>query len=169
MRVFLHMWLLDIEDISQGDKRKILSPLSLEEINKIGELKQEAIIGFVTGEHLCKESFRPNQLFVDFMQNIIKNKAPQDYSIQNAALQQKEGWLYIIDCRAINTLQKETCPEDIIGAFEVRNGQINSDSYQPNRNYSILSTNGLLQLPSPLDTLLFEALRSGIMFKNTSE
>lgn len=163
------MWLLDIEDTSQGEKRKVLSPLSLEEISKIGELRQEAIIGSVTGENLCTENFRPNQLFIDFMQNIIKTKAPQDYSVQNAALQQKEGWLYIIDCRALNASQEETSPEDIIGAFEVKNGKIIPNSYQPNINHSILSINGLFQLPPPLDMLLFEAIRSGVIFKNISK
>ncbi len=68
----------------------------------------------------------------------------QSDELKNSALQQQNGYMYVIDQRAIH---KDTKPYDIVGAFEVKNGQIIVGSYQPNKNYEIISTDGLFKLP----------------------
>jgi hypothetical protein len=153
------MWLFDIDD-EEDIYLKALSPLSPEEVNQIGELKSEAIIGLFHNGNSRIEDFRPNKVFLDFMHKIISTEAVEDPSIMEAAMQQKEGWLYIIDNRVSSIANDDTDSEDIIGAFEVVDGKITSDSYYPNPNYSVLGENGLFQLPDSLYKLLIEAIKS---------
>ena len=172
------MWLFDIDlsnfsninyDIKQHikyyndkpERIKALSLLSPEQVEKIGTLKGEAILGFVTGEQLSLESFHHNRIFIDFIQNLIGIEAPKDPDLQAAASEQQKGWIYIIDRRVTDSPQEEeTSPEDIFGAFEIKDGQILANSYQPNDNYLIFSKNGLFQLPDSLNQSLISALEA---------
>jgi hypothetical protein len=51
------------------------------------------------------------------------------------------GWVYIIDQRT-PTPGGQVPPEDIIGAFEVKDGDILPGSYRASPNHMILSPNG---------------------------
>jgi hypothetical protein len=168
------MWLFDVDSSTQfnldnkanksaqnddhKEKLRALSPLSPEQVEQIGSLKGEAILGFITGEILNLEYFRPNKVFKDFIQTVVASEAPKDSEIKVAALEQKEGWLYIIDNRVENLDREETSPEDILGAFEIKDGLIVANSYQPNENYLLFGNNGLMQLPSSLHEALIKAL-----------
>lgn len=166
------MWLFDINPLAyqhidnrvdqvknsdDPERLRALSPLSPEQIDQIGSLKGEAILGFITGEILSLEYFKPNKIFKDFIQTVIASEAPKDSEIRAAALEQKEGWLYIIDNRVADLDQEETSPEDILGAFEIKDGLIIANSYQPNENYLLFGNNGLIQLPSSLHEALIKA------------
>ena len=61
---------------------------------------------------------------------------------------------------ADNPQEEETSAEDILGAFEIKNGQILANSYQPNDNYLIFGKNGLFQLPDSLNQALINALEA---------
>jgi hypothetical protein len=55
------------------------------------------------------------------------------------AEKQKQGYLYVIDGRCLNPHSElEDIIEDIIGVFEVQNGQILRDSYQRNDNHVLI-------------------------------
>jgi hypothetical protein len=152
------MWLFDINYKTHGYQRKALSFLSPEEVDEIGELKDEAIIGFTENHSLSPEDFVPNSLFTNFMHRVIAVHAPSDKTIQNAAAEQKKGWVYIIDNRAL----EHVLPEDIIGAFEVTRGRIVCDSYRPNENYAIFGERGLIQFPPFLTEVLIKELKMGV-------
>jgi hypothetical protein len=137
-----------------------LSPLSPEQVEQIGSLKGEAILGFITGEILSLEYFRYNKVFKDFTQTVIAIEASKDTELQLSALKQQAGWLYIIDNRVANIEQEETSPEDILGVFEIKDGRILANSYQPNENYLLFGNNGLMQLPASLHESLINALLS---------
>ena len=171
------MWLFDIDsstllnlenEINQlikYDKEQnylqALSPLSPEQVKKIGCLRGEAIIGFANRYSASlEEYFHPNRIFIDFMQNVIRIEAPKDPDLKDAALEQQEGWIYIMDRRIADNPQEETSPEDILGAFEIKDGQILANSYQPNDNYLIFGKNGLFQLPDSLNQALISALEA---------
>jgi hypothetical protein len=169
------MWLFDIdsstyqnisnrinqaEDDDYQERLRALSPLSPEQVEQIGSLKGEAILGFITGETLSLEYFSPNKVFKDFTQKVIASEAPKDSELQAAALEQQAGWLYIIDNRVADIEREETSPEDILGVFEIKDGQIVANSYQPNENYLIFGNNGLMQLPASLHESLIKALES---------
>jgi hypothetical protein len=169
------MWLFDIdsstyqnisnrinqaEDDDYQERLRALSPLSPEQVEQIGSLKGEAILGFITGETLSLEYFSPNKVFKDFTQKVIASEAPKDSELQTAALEQQAGWLYIIDNRAADLEREETSPEDILGVFEIKDGRIVANSYQPNENYLLFGNNGLMQLPASLHESLITALIS---------
>lgn len=150
------MWAFDIDD-EEDPYLQALSPLSPEEVNQVGGLKSEAIIGFLNYGGTRIEDFVPNKIFLDFMQNVIAVEAPKELTLQKAAMEQQEEWIYIIDGRSPN---KDAEAEDIIGAFEVKNGLIIPDSYYPNENYSVYGENGLFQLPDSLYEILINAIKS---------
>jgi hypothetical protein len=137
-----------------------LSLLSPEQVEKIGTLKGEAILGFITGEQLSLEYFHPNRIFIDLLQNVVGSEALKDPELQTAAIKQKQGYIYIIDRRVADSLEEETSSEDILGAFEIKDGRIVANSYQPNENYLIFGNNGLMQLPASLHESLITALIS---------
>jgi hypothetical protein len=165
------MWLFDIDSSiyhyadqfknSNGRERlRALSPLSPEQVDQIGVLKGEAILGFIAGEILSLEYFTPNKIFKDFIHGVITSEAPKDSAIRDAAIKQQEGWLYIIDNRVANSGQEDTLPEDILGAFEIKNGLIIANSYQPNEKYLLFGNKGLVQLPASLYEVLIKALEN---------
>ncbi len=49
--------------------------------------------------------------------------------------------------------------DDVIGAFEVRDGRIRPDACPPMPDYQLLTENGFPQYPPPLETALIDALR----------
>jgi hypothetical protein len=160
----MKMWAFDI-DVDDDDEtarelnlNKALSPLSPEEVNRIGELKGEAIVGFISDYTFRLDTFIPNKLFINFMQQVIAIKALQDPLFQSTAMEKQEGWIYIIDDRASEL--EEPLPEDIIGVFEVKIGNLILDSYRPNENYAIFGKRGLFQLPPFLSKAVIEALRA---------
>lgn len=107
---------------------EILSFLSPDQIAAIGKIPELAIIGcfeVVDGE----KRFRPNRAFVEYMHEVIKRTGPSIESIQAVALRQRTGYVYVIDLRTPDGPQGRVPTEDIIGAFEIKEGKILADSY----------------------------------------
>lgn len=145
---------------NRGEDVRGLSFLNLEQVNQIGYLHAEAILGFIIGDILSLKYFKPNKNFKDFVQTVIANHALENSELQAAALEQQAGWLYIIDNRVADLDQEETSQEDILGVFEIKEGKIVTNSYQANENYLIFGNNGLMQLPDSLHKALINALLS---------
>jgi hypothetical protein len=153
----LKMWLFEINSRLEGGFTTALSPLSPEDVDRIGELKPEAIVGFFNqyvSPHA--ENLIVNKTFVCFMHQVFASKAFLDIPFQSAATQQQDGWIYVIDERGA----EDPLPEDIIGSFEVQGGQIVVNSYQPNDNYAIIGKKGLFQLTPFLSKALIGALKA---------
>jgi len=138
---------------------RVLSFLPPEDVQALSELPGEAIFGFMAGEGFSVEHFRPNRVFIDFMHRVIRSVGPQDRSMQADAAQQRQGWLYVIDLRTPDGSQGRVPPEDIVGAFEVKGGQIIADSYWANDQHRVFTENGLVRLPPPLQEALIHAIK----------
>lgn len=150
------MWIFNIENKSHEHPLIALSPLPLEDVNKIGGLKGDAIIGFFSDD-LCDESdFTVNETFVSFMHRIVAARASEDVLLQEIAIRQQEGWIDIVDKRASGAISSE----DVIGSFEVKAGNIVANSYRINECYSIFGEKGLFQLTPFLYTVLLKELRT---------
>jgi hypothetical protein len=134
----------------QGDK--VMSFLSPKEVQSLGGLPNEAIAGFMLGDTPTTETFRPNPLFIEFMHRVIRTAAPFDPDLCAAAREQRDGWVYITDLRTLDGPPGRIPPEDIIGAFQVQNGEIIPDSYAANALHRILATGRLVCLPPSLRT-----------------
>lgn len=126
-------------------------------------LPAEAVLGVVQrplqpGEGITPANFSWNRGFVDFMHAMIARRGPKLAGVRGQARRQREGWLYVIDQRTPNP-QVSVPPEDIVGAFEVRNGQVLPDSYHPSQSHVILSAHGFVRLGPELQSCLLQELK----------
>jgi hypothetical protein len=92
-------------------------------------------------------------VFVDFMHGVIARRGSDLPGLVEEARRQGNGWVYIVDQRT-RTPEGPVPPEDIIGAFEVKGGQIVPGSYRRSPKHKILSADGFLQLGSELQSCL---------------
>jgi hypothetical protein len=150
-----------IYTIKVNNKRQqVVSFLTPEEIND-RDLPSASILGTLlesNSQNINLDNFVPNPNFIDFLHSIIAKFAPDTPGINAEAKRQKNGWIYLIDARH-NRLEENVFPEDIIGAFEVNEGEIKAESYQRNNNHLIFSQNGFFKLEPRLEKHLIEETR----------
>jgi hypothetical protein len=125
-------------------------------------LTPKAIVGVMRrllqpGEKITPDLFILNRPFVDFLHGVLARYSPGQPACQAEARQVGEGFIYILDQRT-PTPEDEVPPEDIIGALEVRDGNIIPDSYRPNPNHLILSARGFFRLDDTLHGCLMQEL-----------
>jgi hypothetical protein len=121
-----------------------------------------AIIGVLVrplgaGEAITPDVFARNLAFVEFMHSVIARRDPELPSLIAEAKRQGEGWVYVIDQRT-PTPRGAVPPEDILGAFAVKNGQVVPGSYVPSHKHHILSPRGFVCLGAELEACLLEEL-----------
>jgi hypothetical protein len=127
-------------------------------------LAPEVIVGVLTRplgpeEPIIPEVFARNQVFVEFMHSVIARHGPHQPGCQAEAKRLGQGWIYIIDQRT-PTPDGPVPPEDIIGAFEVKGGEVVPESYRASPKHKILSANGFFQLEDGLQACLLRELES---------
>ncbi len=69
----------------------------------------------------------------------------------------KEGMGLMLDHRHVG--EENRVLEDVIGAFEIKDGRIVPDSYQRNDAYEVLSKDGFMTLDPWLVDVLLEEIR----------
>ena len=84
------------EGSSPKGASEVLSFLQPDQLVPYG-LPGIAIQGTFTDSECTVEGFRENPAFVDFMHEVIRTAGPTDLSMQEAAAEQKDGFLYVID------------------------------------------------------------------------
>jgi len=142
--------------------KEFASLLPTQEVFSHG-IAPEAIIGELTqpvprDAPIPLNAFVRNSLFVELMHTVIAREAPRLNSFQSEAKKQNNGWVYVIDRRTQDS-RGEVPKEDVIGAFEVKNGKVVEGSYAANRNHRILSDRGFFDLGTELYELLLTELR----------
>jgi len=125
-------------------ERNVLSLIPHDEVFKNG-LPNKGIIGYVTNplNSLSPDNVYLNPNFIKLFHKIIRETSLTEESFKLSAQRQKQGYVYIIDQRDKHYPNTKSC--DIIGAFQVVDGEVIVDSYQPNPNYQIISEGGLFQ------------------------
>lgn len=126
--------------------QRVLSLLSQREVESLGQLPGEAILGVYVGSTNSVESFRPNRTFIDFLHHVIADHGSRLPEFITGAREQQNGWLYVIDLRTPEGPDGRVEPQDIIGAFQVRDGELVSGSYLANDSYRVLTENGPTRL-----------------------
>jgi hypothetical protein len=91
------------------------------------------------------------------MHGVIARRGPELPGLIAEARRLCDGWVYVIDQRT-RTPQDAVPPEDIVGAFEVKGGQVVPGSYRPGPKHMILSADGFFRLGSELLPCLLEEL-----------
>jgi hypothetical protein len=132
-------------------------------------LAPEAIVGVLlrplaANEAITPEVFARNRVFVDFMHDVIARNGPDQPGCQAEAKRLGDGWVYIIDQRT-PTPGGAVPPEDIIGVFEAKEGQVVPGSYRPSPMHMILSPSGFFRL----DAGLMECLLRELGARNTRQ
>ncbi|HEY7329885.1 MAG TPA: hypothetical protein VH592_19780 [Gemmataceae bacterium] len=122
----------------------------------------ESIVGALLrplepGEAITPQNFARNSVFVKFMHTVIARHAPNEPGFQAEATRLGEGWIYIIDQRT-PTPAGPVPPEDIIGAFEVKEGAVRPGSYRASDRHMILSPRGFFRLDQRLHSCLLREL-----------
>jgi hypothetical protein len=131
-------------------------------------LAPEAVVGVLTGplgegDRIAPENFARNRVFVEFLHGVIARHAPEQPGFQAEARRMGNGWIYLIDQRT-PTPQGAVPPEDIFGAFEVKDGAVVPGSYKPSDRHRILSVNGFFRL----DAGLYQCLMDELAARNAS-
>ena len=127
-------------------------------------LGAEAIIGQLlrpreASQPIVPEVFARNPAFFELMHAVIARESPKLPNCRAEAKSTGEGYLYVIDQRT-PTPQGAVPPDDVIGAFEVKGGEIVAGSYRSNAKHKILSARGFFQLDAPLLACLIEELET---------
>jgi hypothetical protein len=138
-------------------ERRVISLLTPEQVTECGGLSPQAICGSFATDEIAKESFQPNRTFVAFMHEVIGEAGLRDAALRAAAAQQQEGWVYVIDLRTSEGPQGRVPAEDIVGGFEVNEGQL-TGTYRANDRHLVYSGNGLVRLPPTLEAALVSEL-----------
>lgn len=153
---------INVFDVDTPDgPRHYVSCLSHEQVFANG-LPPEAIIGVLLrpwdpSQPIMPEVFARNRVFVEFMHEVIGRRGPMLDGLRAEARRQQEGWVYIVDRRTL-TPGGSVPPEDIVGAFEVKHGQVVPGTYQASPKHVILSSGGFFQFGTELEACLLEEL-----------
>jgi hypothetical protein len=146
-------------EATEDGSTKAATILSLEEIEALEwNFPGEAVAGHFVEDVVEPGSFRPNEVFVNFMHHVIETTGPEDPDLIEAAQGVESGALYIIDLRTPEGPDGDVAGEDIIGAFAVKSGQITADSYRINESHQTYTEHGLVQLPDSLKEAFVQAL-----------
>ena len=117
-----------------------------------------AIAGVFRSDDFTPENFVTNRAFIEVLHRVIREQGPQVGGFEQAARQQGNGSLTIIDLRTPEGPNGNVPPEDIVGAFGVTDGKASAASYSANPNYRVFTKDGLTKLPQPLHGILIAEL-----------
>jgi hypothetical protein len=122
----------------------------------------EAVVGVLKrplneGGAIAPENFVRNEVFTDFMHEVIALHGPDLEGLRAEARRQGEGWVYLIEARTAYP-QGKVPPHDIIGAFEVKAGRLVARSYERNPKHDLLSRDGFFRLPPAVHEELLREL-----------
>lgn len=150
--------------VDTPDRRKDYVTLIPPDVVFSQGLAPEAIVGVLLrplepGESIMPQVFARNPAFVEFLHAIVAQYGPHQTGCQTEARQLGEGWVYVIDRRAA-TPSGPVPPEDIIGAFEAKKGEVVPGLYRASPKHMILSPRGFFQLDDGLQACLLRELQS---------
>lgn len=152
-----------VVDVAGGTKHYV-SPLPTHVTESTG-LQPYAIYGRLTrelkdGEAISPKVFTPNPAFVDFLHTFIAEYAPKDTLFRKEVERSEDGWVYVIDART-PTPDGDVPPEDIIGGFQVEDGELVPESYNGNTKYVVLTEHGFTRLTDKLQRIFIRKLGGG--------
>jgi hypothetical protein len=122
-------------------------------------IPNEAIIGVLAPSvlEIKQSTIKLNASFALFLHGVIAKHGPTAPSLMKTALQIGSGPLMLTDARAANRSDQQES-QDVFGVFQVEDGRITENSYQPNPDYLLVSKKGLFVLDPWLHSKLLEEL-----------
>ena len=152
------LWVLHVQNDPEQKGQYLLSALSPGIVFKKG-VPKEAILGELAGEsgQISPEGFRPNPVFIQFLHWVIARFSTQCPELVAEAKRQGDGQDYVIDLRTPTTPGAQVSPEDILGVFDVKGGEL--ATYRSSPNHQLITQRGPLRLTPWYQAKLLEELR----------
>jgi len=149
----LYTYKVEIENIER-DLLSVIDPDTVFSKGLIGN----GVIGYLrnTDGEVNPDNIIYNPDFIELFKRTIKSTTLTSEDLLKSALQQQNGYIYIVDQRAKN--EKETEQRDILGSIKVIEGQVSADSFQFNPNYEIISADGIFRLPDNFEKALLNEI-----------
>jgi hypothetical protein len=127
-------------------------------------LVPEAIVGQLLrlmkdGGSVTPDNFARNPVFVELLHTVVARECPKTARCVAEAKSIGNGYLYVIDQRT-PTPDDAVPPEDIVGAFEVKDGAVTPASYKANPNHRILSSRGFCRLGPHLNACVVKEVQN---------
>lgn len=142
-----------VETTLNGKETTLLTLLDPEAMAQVKNPK--AILGMLKNNkgQITPDNILYNPEFVQFFHKTMLLFA-EFTAVQSPNNQ--SGFMYLIDerCKTPETPEQK----DIIGSFEVKGGFLLKDTYVANSQYEFISNEGLFQLPTQIEKVLFMAL-----------
>lgn len=140
-----------------GDFATVISYFEPDVLNDLDGLPGEFVCGEIRDAADLEDEnfdFRPEQVqenpvFTSFLHEFIATQANLNEELKEAAREQKEGFVYMIDQRTPDA-ESDVPPADIIGAFEIEDGAITPESYSPNPEHQMVTEDGLVEIGEDL-------------------
>jgi hypothetical protein len=135
-----------------------VTPLPAELVYVKG-LRLEANMGELTEgpTKIDAEHFIGNEVFSQFVAWVIARHGGSSPELLAEATRVGAGFVHVIDQR-VEDPESAIPPEDLLGSFEVRDGQL--VRYLANPGHRIMSKDGFMQLSPFFDAKLLEELRA---------
>jgi hypothetical protein len=146
--------------VRQGDgsSRRYLSILEAADIQQLGGLRAEAIVGEVRGDddEIDPSCFIPNEIFLRFLNYVIARHVTACPGLLAEVARQGTGYVYLSDLRAGRGFPVPV--EDRIGYVEIAGGEIKK--YVGFPSYRPYTEKGFMQLDPWIHDRLVEELRA---------
>jgi hypothetical protein len=148
---------------SDGEFATLISYFEPDVLQDLEGLPGEFVCGEIQGATDLEDEdfqFRPEQVqenpvFVNFLHEFVAAQAATNEDLQEAARQQKEGCVYMVDQRTHGS-EDDVPAVDIIGSFEIEDGAITPESYSPNPNHQMITEDGLVEIGEHLRAAMLE-------------
>jgi hypothetical protein len=137
-------------DLPEGTKEHVACAAQ-ERLSRGERLPVELIIGAILrpreepGDPITPDNFAANTAFLKFLHRIIEKNGPKTEHLIAGAESVGEGSLYVIDGRAPKPEPGKEwviSSEDVLGEFQVEDGEIVPDSYRRNPDHRLFSSEG---------------------------
>jgi hypothetical protein len=119
----------------------------------------KAVVGYLINPiyPIVHQNIVYNPDFIDYFHKTVKISALLTLGINQSYKNQKGGYVYILDDRADKNKKAE--PQDVVGSFEIKDGEILEESYTPNAQYEFISEKGVCKLTPEFETIFFKAIK----------
>jgi hypothetical protein len=146
---------------ARGEARDYATVLPPETAFATG-LPAEAIVGILLepaaqGRAPSPDAFAENPAFRALLDEVIGRHAPDEPEIEAEAARLGSGYVYVIDGRTPDP-RGQVPPEDVVGAFQVREGAVVREPYLPNPRHRLLGENGFFRVSGTLRRRLLEEI-----------
>jgi hypothetical protein len=130
---------------ADGSIQCFLSLLSPDQTQIKRGLRPEAVLGQLKepSVEIASDTFVQNPAFIRFLQWVVAKHASACPGLVAEAKRQDNGYVYVLDSRTPDPCGTVP-PEDIIGAVEVRGGEM--VQYTSSPNYRVVGSNGMMKL-----------------------